>query len=815
MAQKKCRKKSTRKNLAPNLLTKLVKQGKQNVQAEQHLEAIAAYEQALDHVRQSSQKTKRRYEWLWTALAEQYIHLGQVGRAQTLYQEHLTDLLKHSRVTKFQKIYLASHNVAGVDLQVKLIPPLRETGNPRVIHQFSRPIIDDLFNQVVGGCEFSPDPFVLSLIDELLPQIQTKPSPSESLESRLTQPNGLIEVLEEFHKGASSPIPLPAMLPAIDESKRWQELHTIWKKRVHGTRMYRGAGYGVRTALFYLIDMLEDLQGITRVEIEGIEDFDIYYDPRANSFPPTALPPRVYVQVKSRDPEQPAWSVSELKDVLNNFAEVHCRDPLANFLLLTDHHFGQRATLSGILDYPNLWAFDQNRSIRDDILKVLTSDLTTDERFDLETFLRRIHFRVLNRDLEYVLVEKLADFTDSPKGVAARYYDALFEETYKLAEAAKSDGGKKAFSKPDLERFLHEVITSVDISAIKRPLRRGNLELLTFAASDKTSYHPDPNYYLGVYADVRHILAGQDILRPELMKELAIKLVQRNFCVLRSPSGTGKTTLMYRFAFEHRHSFAVYRLERLEGDTEAIQDCARYIKTLQPSSHSPVLLLIDDISRPEKRGWQELLKSILENPYVYVVAATREDEWSDFLARGINVEYIRLSLSENTAFSFHHMLKERGQLHSDYPDWREAYEASKTNDTALFLEYAHILTQGRHIQDVLSEQIQRIARQPAPDGAIQMNLLRSICTAHALGGRVPAHLLPDLVNSDKEELSRHLENLADEHLIVCKRENYIGLHEVRSHFLCELTHRHPPPSLQETLSRLLTYLPLHSHFARK
>lgn len=810
MAQRrKSKKKPTQTSSVRDPLGQFVKLGRTNAQAKRYPEAIAAYEAAMDLVRPASYKVRKRHEWLWPALAELYVRVGQINLGRALYREHLVFLLGSGRIGKFRNTIRDSRDVAGADLQIDLVSVFRETKKLGIIHQLSRPTLNELFSQAIEAYESDPDPFTFALISELLSRVDVGFPPSlDSLEARLTQPGGLTQVLEGMRGQVRSPIPVPAALSTIDEDERRRNLHAIWTKRVHGTRMYRGAGYGVRTAIFFLLDMLDDARGIAKIEVEGIEDFDIHYDSRTMSFPSTALPPRAYVQAKSRDLGQPTWSVGQLKDVLNNFAEVHCEDPEANFLFVTDYHFGQQTTLSGILDYPDLGAFDEDHSIRDDVLKVLNPDFIAHERFDVDTFLKCIHFRVLDRDLEYLLIERLADLTGSPKGIAVRYYDALFEEVHKLAETAKAEGTKKAFSKPDLERFLHEVIASVDVSAIERPLRRGNLELMTFSVTDETPPRLDPNYYLGVYAGVRHILANQDILRPELMEELAIKLVQRDFCVLRSPSGTGKTTLMYRFAYNHRHSFAIYRLRHLDGNPETIKECIRYIKSLQPSEHSPVLLLIDDISRPEKRGWQELLKPVLENPCVYVIATTREDEWRDFLARGINVEYAHLSLSEDTARRFHQMLKGQSQLHPDHPDWREAYEASKTDGAALFMEYAHILTRGRRIREVLSEQVKRIAGQPAPDNAIQMNLLRLICTAHAFGGRVPADLLPSLANARGDDLHRHLESLADEHLVVCEQEYYVGLHEVRSRLLRDLTHQYPPPSLRETLTQLLTYLPL-------
>ncbi|MBK9055832.1 MAG: ATP-binding protein [Chloroflexi bacterium] len=251
---------------------------------------------------------------------------------------------------------------------------------------------------------------------------------------------------------------------------------------------------------------------------------------------------------------------------------------------------------------------------------------------------KRVHFAVKARNLDDEIIERLAAFTGSPKAAAARYYEALFYKIHTLAEADKKGDDSKALSRAELERILHEVVATVDVDALAHPLHQGNLELITFTTDGIQSAQPDPNYYLGVSANMSHILANQDIHRPELMDELAAKLVQRNFCILRSPSGTGKTTLMYRFAYGNRHAFSIYQLRHLEGGSEAIATaCERYIKSLQPSAHTPVLLLIDDISRPEKRGWQKLVQPILELDNVYIIATTREDEWHDFLAAGMNV----------------------------------------------------------------------------------------------------------------------------------------------------------------------------------
>ncbi len=332
--------------------------------------------------------------------------------------------------------------------------------------------------------------------------------------------------------------------------------------------------------------------------------------------------------------------------------------------------------------------------------------------------------------------------------------------------------------------------------------------MITFGQVGEDCADPDADYYMGVYADIRHITSGQDIIRPEFMAEIDSKLRARNFCVLRAPSGSGKTTLMYRYAYEQRHKLAVYRLESLEGSPSTIADCIQFLRALKPSRSSPVLLLIDAITRPEKTGWQQLLRPLLENSNFLVLATTREDEWNDLPARGLNVEYVFPWLSEETAASFHEMLKVNGQLHADYPDWREAYEASKTHGEALFMEYTHILTKGQRIEDVLREQVHRVQAQPAPIGAIQTQLLRLICTAHAYGGRIPAVMLPPMMDTHCEDLARHIRHLTDEHLIALQQGYYVGLHELRSRFLSEITHEEAVPPLADTVKILMVQIPI-------
>lgn len=787
-------------------VNRLVKKAKSEERSGNYPQAIRVYETALDILKtRCTPKKKRQHGALWRILAALYVRVQRVDDARFLYQSYLADLCAGGRVTKLKGAILDSFDIDGVDLKVDLVPIFQAPDYHGLIHQLPQPIMDRLFLQCVQSYEASPTANTYELIQRLLPRVHIELSPvSDDSTSLLAEPQKLLQALEASDEKSLDSLPVPTYLSQAIGDQQQQRLKRIWAERVHGTYMYRGAGYGIRTSMLYMLDMLEGREGIVRVEIEGLEDFDVYYGEHAAPTLSTSHPPRTYVQAKSRNEGQPAWSISQLKDVLNSFAEIHCEDPEANFLFITDYHFGKKTTLTGILDYPHLWAFDKEHDVRAAILNQLDRAVIAQEKFDIDAFLKRVHFQVKGRNLDDEIIERLASFTDSPRAIAARYYDSLFAKVHTLAEKDKSSGESNALSKPELEGILHEFMVTVDSDAVVRPLREGNLELITFASAGTQRAQPDPNYYLGVSANMRHVLADQDIFRPELMTELSAKLVQRNFCILRAPSGTGKTTLMYRFAYEHRHAFSIYRLRDLKGDFEVISACERYIKSLLASADSPVLLLIDDIARPEKHGWQKLLQPLLEMDHIYILATTREDEWNDFLALGINVEYVYPALSEDTAQRFHKMLQDIGQLHPDYPDWQEAYEASKTNETALFMEYTHILTKGKRIEEVLCGQVDRIAQL----STVRMDLLRVISTAHAYGGRVPADLLTTLIETKGESLHAHLQYLVDEHLIIPDQENYVGLHELRSQFVLNLSHRFPPPTLTATLKNLISHLPL-------
>src|SRR5207237_685538 len=105
--------------------------------------------------------------------------------------------------------------------------------------------------------------------------------------------------------------------------------------------------------------------------------------------------------------------------------------------------------------------------------------------------------------------------------------------------------------------------------------------------------------------------------------EIRAALVDRRCCIIRAPSGQGKTTLLYRYAYEVRDSFVLIRVHGL--DAQAVLEIGRLVAHLRAA---PVLVLVDDIAAGARDVWPTALRRLLEWKNVSVLATSREDDWN-------------------------------------------------------------------------------------------------------------------------------------------------------------------------------------------
>ncbi len=419
MAHKSKPKHRSKQSLSTGSIRAILTRAREASQKELWAEASALYAQALPCLRQCDRRIRRDYAAAWLEFAGLQIRNDEFEKARSLYEEYLSEAILDARFEDAERAIAAYRAVATLTNPLDLVSIFKKLQGARVLAQVPVAIVKQVFDQAIAAYEKDRSSSTMQLISQLSALFK------QSAETGVKTVNEISNDLKDW------------------------DLQAIYSERTHGVVMYRGAGYGIRTAMLYVLGMLNDTEGIEKVVLEGIEDFDVHYDPSMTQLLETAASQRTYIQAKSRDAGQRPWSVDQMRDVFNSFARVYCADPEANFLFVTDYHFGEQASLSGVLEYSDLWGYDKDHSVRVSIANVLESTYTEHLRFDMDEFLHRIRFRRVERVLESPLIDKIAKWLDCPIAVASVYYSELLRVLYNLAEASKEKGERKELSKPE------------------------------------------------------------------------------------------------------------------------------------------------------------------------------------------------------------------------------------------------------------------------------------------------------------------------------------------------------------------------------
>jgi len=317
---------------------------------------------------------------------------------------------------------------------------------------------------------------------------------------------------------------------------------------------------------------------------------------------------------------------------------------------------------------------------------------------------------------------------------------------------------------------------------------------------------PDTTYYLGTSADWRHIKAGQDVIRKDLMAEIFGHFYRKNICIIRSESGQGKSTLMYRFAFDYQEIFHILEIKHF--DSSLVRPVELALQRLADVSKKHVLVLADDVTALPK--WELFLNRVKRDKRVYVLATSRSDEWDLSKIKGLegSVEFVEPKLEWKTAAEIYQNLEERGLVKVKEENWDTALSASHGK----LLEFVTILTQGAYLKEILTVQVSKMSEDVA-------EVLRVISTADTFGIEVDFLLLEKTLDIPPSRIAYclkyleggfvskkiygvvHPDGVIDEYA-----SSYEGLHCVRSRHLMEILHKDYP--LARTVTKIISASPV-------
>jgi hypothetical protein len=370
----------------------------------------------------------------------------------------------------------------------------------------------------------------------------------------------------------------------------------------------------------------------------------------------------------------------------------------------------------------------------------------------------------------------------------------LFTDLAQVAADQRLAGPRSPLERTaaSLASLVDRIRLITDVGSLEEAVREGIVEVLAF---DRASSLSEGDYLRGIDAKPDHIAAGLDLERREDMEEIWDALLRDRLVLIAGPSGSGKSTLLWRVAYSSLPRMRALRLNALRPEQGPA--LLRFIELQAPGPSNPLLLVADNVGRPQMSGWQEAMERLLERPGIYVVGAVREEDFEAALAlRRATVHPLRLTpeLAHKIADSLQKLALPTSLV----------VEEALPKSNGLLMEFLSLMLTGRRLEQVVGEQADALLRDPAR--VLERDAAHYVCAADVLGLRIPAESLAQLVG-DAQHLPHALARLRDEHLVVQDGGEWSGLHELRSEVILSRLQAVPPPTEAQVFVRLLGALP--------
>ncbi|NVJ03779.1 hypothetical protein HUW63_00765 [Myxococcus sp. AM001] len=292
------------------------------------------------------------------------------------------------------------------------------------------------------------------------------------------------------------------------------------------------------------------------------------------------------------------------------------------------------------------------------------------------------------------------------------------------------------------------------------------------------------DFYQGVSARFEHILAGVDVLRPELLAALKAAFGRSRVVVVRGASGQGKSTLAYRFLRDHVPAASRFEVRLVQDRRHALNIARALLGHL--SSIGAVSYIYIDVT-PGDTAWTDLVQSLHEHPAARILVTIREEDWlrTSISDAALRFEEVKLQLEEHEARSIHSQLVERPPR-STHLDFEEVW--ARFGGSGPLLEFTYLVTHHDTLKARLGQQVRRLCEevQRGVRPRAEMELLRRVAVASAYGARLQLLLLAQ--DLELPEMLLTVQRLEREYLIRPDAAGRLveGLHPVRSEILVDL-----------------------------
>ena len=394
-------------------------------------------------------------------------------------------------------------------------------------------------------------------------------------------------------------------------------------------------------------------------------------------------------------------------------------------------------------------------------------------------------------------------------GVVEVIAEGLANNLYRLIAATSTGNASVAFdaririSTTEVERQISEYLECSDSSAINEAFYKGALQPVDFVTPID-----EPNFYQGVKVKPGHVVASLVVDRPGDVNKVTNMLKQEKNVLVSGPSGAGKSALLWLSANIIAGKSKLFQVTGLATVADA-ENIIRFVRARRPTSISQISLIFDEVGSTNSDLWNALAHNLSGLGEVYLLGSIRQED-TNLIVNQADTGFISVSLDENLAERVWRELSIRNQ--TSWSHWREPFEQSD----GLMLEYVHILTRGKRLDDVIGDQVRQRETEGRDD---ELAIIRSTSVLSARGGEVRADRLFKVLELEPEAARHSLRRLIDEHLVRESRSGVLGgLHMLRSKALCKASHDETalitedtlwqslPATTKETLPRLVQSL---------
>ena len=528
-----------------------------------------------------------------------------------------------------------------------------------------------------------------------------------------------------------------------------QSIEELLRRRHYGADAISGISFQVLCAIRESLALFRS-DPDAEVRLEGLEDADLRS---------TLTSGQLLLQMKhSMNP----WQPSGVRRALESFLEA--------LRLNQDLHFA--LLLGGPMSEPVASASTRtpceprSDAIDDLILKALQLKNHTADTARLASVLHVVHVDKNAWDLE--IVRQLVDLFNFGTGSAAVFARVLAAEYLEWSSKRLSITLADVFRAH--QQFREEIATEQNYQAIGRGL---------VSRIDWTLDSSLNDFVEGKRTRAGHVAARLDIPRPRWMERIRKAQESVPVCVIRASSGQGKSTLLFRYAFEQGQEQDTYIVRSLQTTEElsAVREFLRFRARFQGS----ILLLIDNADW-RTRLWCSLAVDCAAMP-LRIVVSTRMEDWTRYAdTTGFGYEVVEPTLDIPEATSIFQFLSSHGRVHASVPSHEYAWE--KLGEPRLLMEYVYLVSHGTMLKERLADQIATINRQH--EDPAKLDTLRIVALSSFCGCEVPLLALVDGLTW-RDDPSFTLAALNGEYIAISATDAE-GLHLVRSRHLTSILH---------------------------